>query len=86
VGLSGEWTGPAAHVKTAFEHWEKTGDDLYFRVKSTVYSGKIDWDSTKTGITPLTKFQGRLQEGRIRYFRPTNWTDDPVTWQHNTLK
>jgi hypothetical protein len=56
-----EWIYPpdsivtADHVKAAFEHWEKNGDDLYFRVKSTVYSKLTTWDLTVTGVNVPTK-------------------------------
>jgi hypothetical protein len=51
-----EWIFPldgpvtAAHVKAAFEYWEQTKDDRYFRVVSKVYSGKINWSLVKTAV------------------------------------
>jgi hypothetical protein len=56
-----EWIFPpdglitADHVKGAFEYWEKTGDDLYFRVESKVYPKMTNWVLTATGITPITR-------------------------------
>jgi hypothetical protein len=50
-----EWIFPldgpvtAVHVKTAFEHWETTGDNLYFRVESRSYAKLTNWILIKTG-------------------------------------
>jgi hypothetical protein len=41
----------ASHVQAAFEYWEKTGDDLYFRVESRTYAKLTNWVLIKTGIT-----------------------------------
>lgn len=63
-----EWIYPldgpitAEHIKAAFEYWEKTGDDLYFRVESKVYSGKTNWFLKATGITSITKLRERIRE------------------------
>lgn len=44
-----EWIFPLdgpvtwSHVQAAFEYWEKTGDDLYFRVESRTYAKLTNW-------------------------------------------
>ena len=56
-----EWIFPldgpvtAEHVRAAFEFWEKTGNDWFFRVESKVYSGKTNWVLTKSGVPYFNK-------------------------------
>jgi hypothetical protein len=45
----------ADHLKAAFEHWERTGSDRYFRVSKAEYSKVTNWTLTKTELSPEMK-------------------------------
>lgn len=39
----------ASHVQAAFQYWEESGGDLYFRVESRSYAKLTNWIPIKTG-------------------------------------